>query len=185
MDLETTIRLNPHGSYKTTASEAISLEYDMEAGTTMDLVVTAHNFDRDHFGRCAKWHEVSKFRAISHGNEKPFVITTTKDVPWTNYEISPAKEIMRLAEIERCESLCLTHFAYVTDDFPLENFEACMRQVMIASNYTNLKKVLIDVDSNQFDLASSIYLKIQKQVERRKFSGRIANGYQRIIKFFE
>lgn len=163
VSVEITIRLNPHAKYLPTDSDAICCPYDMEGFTVMNAMITAHRFDHDHFQRSARWHEIPKFRAISHGHEKPFVITTTKYVPWADREISPAKEIMRIANIERCESLCITHFAYIVGEFPEKYFTACVRQIIRAPNYKNLKKVVVDVDSNYASAANNLYEKIRCQ----------------------
>lgn len=167
--VEITVRPNTHTKYLPSDSDAISCPYNMEGFTVMNAVITAHSLDHEHFQKSAKWHQISKFRAISHGSEKPFIITTTKCVPWIDRKVSPAREIMRLASIERCESLCITHFAYIEGKFPAKDFLACIRQIVEAPKLRNLRKVVIDVDSNHWDMALHLYKKIRRreQIKRR------------------
>ena len=97
----------------------------MNGFTLMSAVLSQFGLDREHFRKCARLHEGEKFRVISHGDEKPFVITTTKTEHWDR-EPTATEQILNTAYAERCESLCLTHFEVIRVTFPKGAFTQCL-----------------------------------------------------------
>ena len=74
--MEVVIRPVARGRYEAVRTDAVSCTYDMNGFTLMSAVLSQLGLDREHFRKCARMHEGEKFRVISHGDEKPFVITT-------------------------------------------------------------------------------------------------------------
>lgn len=164
--MELLIRPVPHLAYESVETDAISCTYDMDGFTLMNAVLIQHDLDREHFRKCAHMHSSDKFRVISHGDEKPLVITITKTERWDS-EPSAAQQIIAAADAERCESLCMTHFAFILGKFPEEAFAQCIQQIVLATYCTNLQKVMVDVDSRYFDRAQAV----QKQgLNRQTFA---------------
>lgn len=153
--MEVLLRPVPHLAYEPVETDAISCTYDMDGFTLMNAVLIQHGMDREHFRKCAHMHSGDKFRVISHGDEKPLVITITKTERWDS-EPSAAQQIIDAADAERCESLCMTHFAFIPGKFPEEAFAQCVQQIKLASHCTNLQKVLVDVDSRHFERAQAV-----------------------------
>lgn len=168
--MEILIRAVPHEGYEPIETDAISCTYDMDGFTLMNAVLIQHGLDREHFRKCAYMHESEKFRVISHGDEKPFVITTTKTERW-NSEPNAARQIMVTADAERAESLCMTHFAFISGKFPEDDFAQCMREVAQTENYIELKKIVVDVDSRYFEEAKVVHHKV---IDQKHF----ADSYQ-------
>lgn len=156
--MEVLLRPVPHLAYEPVETDAISCTYDMDGFTLMNAVLIQHGLDREHFRKCTHMHSDGKFRVISHGDEKPLVITTTKTERWDS-EPSAAQQIIDVADAERCESLCMTHFAYILGKFPEEAFAQCMQQIKLAKHCTNLQKVVVDVDSRHFESAQAVQKK--------------------------
>lgn len=168
--MELLIRPVPHLAYEPVETDAISCTYDMDGFTLMNAVLIQHGLDREHFRKCAHMHSSDKFRVISHGDEKPLVITITKTERWDS-EPSAAQQIIAAADAERCESLCMTHFAFILGKFPEEAFTQCIQQIVLATHCTNLQKVIVDVDSRYFDRAKAV----QKQGLNRQTLADIVN----------
>lgn len=161
--MEVLLRSVPHLAYEPVKTDAISCTYDMDGFTLMNAVLIQHGLDREHFRKCTHMHSGDKFRVISHGDEKPLVITITKTERWDS-EPSAAQQIIDAADAERCESLCMTHFAFIPGKFPEEAFTQCIQQIVLAPHCTNLQKVIVDVDSRHFDRAQAV----QKQGVNRQ-----------------
>lgn len=168
--MEVLLRPVPHLAYEPVETDAISCTYDMDGFTLMNAVLIQHGLDREHFRKCAHMHSGGKFRVISHGDEKPLVITTTKTERWDR-EPSATQQVIDAADAERCESLCMTHFAFILGNFPEEAFAQCIQQIVLATHCTNLQKVIVDVDSRHFDRAKAV----QKQRLHRQTLADIVN----------
>lgn len=182
--MEVVIRPVAHVAYESVKTDAISCTYDMDGFTLMNEVLKAYRLDREHFRKCASMHESRKFRVISHGDKKPFVITTTKTERWDS-EPSATEQILNTADAERCESLCMTHFAYILSAFPADAFMQCLRQIEQAVQMTQLKRVVLDVDERYADVANDVYrqvkLKIAEDDHRRVHGNRGADKYHLIL----
>ncbi len=153
--MEVLLRPVPHLAYEPVETDAISCTYDMDGFTLMNAVLIQHGLDREYFRKCTHMHSDGKFRVILHGDEKPLVITTTKTERW-NSEPSATQRVIDAADSERCESLCMTHFAFILGNFPEEAFTQCIQQIVLATRCTNLQKVIVDVDSRHFDRAKAV-----------------------------
>ena len=153
--MEVLIRPIAHGGYEVAETDAVSCAYDMGNFTLMNAALSQFGHDREHFRKCAHMHEGEKFRMISHGDEKPLVITTTKTERWDS-EPSATEKILNAADAERCESLCMTHFAFILGEFPAEAFAQCLRQIEQAERMSNLQKVVVDVDERYVEMAKYI-----------------------------
>lgn len=160
--MEILIRAVPHEGYKPIEADAISCTYNMDGFTPMNAVLSQLGLDREHFRKCAYMHESEKFKVISHGDEKPFVITTTKTECW-NCEANAIRQIMVTADAERSESLCMTHFAFISGKFPEDAFAQCMREIAQTENYIELKKIVVDIDSRYFEEAKVVHRKVMDQ----------------------
>ena len=161
--MEVVIRPIPNGAYVPSEADAIACSYDMDASSPMNAVLLQFGLDREHFRKCASMHAGDKFRVISHGDEKPFVITTTQTESWDG-EAKAAEQIFSTADIERCESLCMTHFALIPSKFPEVAFAQYLRQVEKAKYHTQLKRVVVDVDARYVDAAKAVYQQVKDQV---------------------
>lgn len=153
--MEVLIRPVPHASYAPIKTDAISCTYDMDGFTLMNAVLIAHRLDREHFRMCAHMHEGAQFRAIAHGDKKPLVITTTKTERWDS-DPSATNQIISTADIERCESLCMTHFGFILGNFPTNAFGQCLKSIQNASEQEFLKRVIVDVDDRHYEDALSV-----------------------------
>lgn len=160
--MEVVIRPVAHGRYESARTDAVSCTYDMDGFTLMSAVLTQLGLDREHFRRCAHMHEGQKFRVISHGEEKPFVITTTKTERWDGAP-SATEQILTAADAERCESLCMTHFALILGEFPAEAFAQSLRQIEQAKQLTNLRKIIVDVDERYLEVAQAAHREVQTE----------------------
>ena len=161
--MEVVIRPIVYGGYEVVRTDAVSCAYDMDGFTPMSAVLSQLGLNRDHFQKCAHMHGGEKFRAISHGDEKPFVITTTKMQRWDS-EPSATEQIMIAADAERCESLCMTHFAFIVGPFPVAAFMQCLRQIEQAKQLTNLRKIIVDVDENYLEVAITVRRDVQMEI---------------------
>ena len=131
----------------------------------MSAVLSHFGLDREHFRKCAHMHEGDKFWVISHGDEKPFVITTTKTERWDG-EPSATEQILNAADAERCESLCMTHFAFILAEFPAEAFAQYLRRIEQAKQLTCLRKIIVDVDESCCELAITVHRNVQTEIAR-------------------
>lgn len=122
----------------------------------MNAILFAHRLDQERFRKCARFHEVPRFRVIGHGDVKPLVITVTKTEHWDS-EPSATDEILKVADCERCESLCMTHFGFMLGKFPEQAFRQCLASLQHAVTLDNLQRVVVDVDERYFDDAVYIW----------------------------
>lgn len=182
--MEVEIRPVAHGHYQAIKTDSISCTFDMDGFTQMNAVLSHLGLDKEHFRKCAYMHASQKFRVISHGDKKPFVITTTKTDRWGS-EPNATEQILNTADAERCESLCMTHFAYILSAFPADAFMQCLSQIEQGVQFTQLKRVVLDVDERYADVANDIYrqvkLKIAEDDHRRVHGNRGADKYHLIL----
>lgn len=161
--MEVVIRPVTYGRYEPVVTDAVSCTYDMDGFTIMNSVLSQLGLDCEHFLRCGHMHAGEKFRVISHGDEKPFVITTTKTESWDS-ETSATDQILNTADAERCQSLCMTHFAFILSEFPAEAFAQCLRQIEQARGHTQIKRVVVDVDDRYVEVAKTVYQQVQAEL---------------------
>lgn len=161
--MEVVIRPIPDGAYVPSEADAVACTYDMDDSSPMNAVLLQFGLDREHFSMCASMHAGDKYRVISHGDKKPFVITTTQTYSWDS-DAKATEQILSTADIERCESLCMTHFALIPGKFPEVAFAQCLRQVEQAKYHTQLKRVVVDVDARYVDAATAVYQQVKAQV---------------------
>lgn len=162
--MEVVIQPVPHGCHEMLKTDAISCTYNMNGFTPMNSTLVQHGLDREHFRRCSHLHKGDKFRVISHGYEKPFVITTTKTERWDS-EPDAAQQIIQTADIERCKSLRMTHFAFIPGKFPEDAFAQCMRQVRQARYHTKLQRIVVEVDANYAVKARTVDHRVKTELE--------------------
>ncbi len=160
--MEVVIRPVVHGQYQVIESDAVSCTYDLDGFTLMNAVLSQLGLDREHFRKCAHMHAGEKFRVISHGDEKPFVITTTKTARWDS-QPDATEQILNTADAERCKSLCMTHFSFILGAFPEAAFKQCLQYVEQAKHLTQLKRVVVDVDEQFADAANAIHQQVKAQ----------------------
>jgi hypothetical protein len=161
--MEVVIRPVGRRGYEAAKTDAVSCTYNMDGFTPMNGVLIQLGLDREHFRKCEHMHADKEFRVILHGDEKPYLITTTKTERWDS-EPSATEQILNTADAERCESLRLTHFAFILGEFPTGAFSQCLRQVEQAKHQTNLKKILVDIDDRYVEVAKAAYKKLQAEV---------------------
>lgn len=161
--MEVVIRPVTYGRYEPVVTDAVSCTYDMDGFTLMSAVLSQLGLDREHFRRCAHIHEGQKFRVISHGDEKPFVITTTKTERWDSLPCA-IDQILNAAEAERCHSLCMTQFAHILGEFPWEAFAESLRKIEQGRNHTQLKRVVVDVDDRYVEVAKTVHQQVQAEL---------------------
>lgn len=165
--MEVLIRPVPRTKYEPEEAEAICCTYDMNASSPMSAVLLHFGLDREHFSKCASMHAGDKSRVISHGDEKPFIITTNKLEDW-GPEPNVAWEVLTAADAERCESLSISHFALTNKLFPEEIFNRYLRQILQAKYFTNIKQIFVDVDEAYFDSANHIYQQLKIKIIQQK-----------------
>jgi len=177
--MEVVIRPIAHGSYAPFPVDAISCTYNMDGFTPMNAVLSAYGMDREHFRKCARFHAGPKFRTICHGDcyERPQVITVSKTERWDS-EPSATDEILTIADCERCESLCMTHFMFIIGKFPETAFEQCLRSVELAKLHTRLRKIVVDVDERCYLQALDVHNRVRKNVISGLCNSRTVNGVQ-------
>lgn len=127
-------------------TDAISCTFNMDGFTPMRAVLSALGRDRGHFDspEITRRHAAG-FCAMGHDGPGPLLITASKTPTWDS---SPQAtlEIINVADTERCQSLCMTHFAYVCGDFPCIAFQHCLHLTLEFSRGTSLKKIVVDID---------------------------------------
>jgi hypothetical protein len=137
----------------------------MDGFAPMNSVLVALGLDRDYFKRKSleKYHHERGFCVLTHGEMRPNVITSSKTEDWAG--ISDASLlILNIADLENHKSLCMTHFAFVLGKFPELAFGQCMLGVHLASYFTTLEKIVVDVDEKFIDLAHSISAAIKMKL---------------------
>ena len=159
--MEVVIRPIEHGTYIPMTVDAISCTYNMDGFTPMNAILAAYGLDREHFRKCGRMHEGSKLRIICHGDcyERPQVITVSKNERWDS-EPGATKEILTIADCERCESLCITHFSYILGAFPVGAFRQCLESIQSAATLVNLKRVVVDADERYYQQALDVHSKV-------------------------
>lgn len=175
--MEVLIRPVPHASYARVETDAVSCTCDVDGFTLMNAVLIAHRLDREHFRMCAYMHEGDQFRVIAHHDKKPLVITSTKTEHWDN-EPSATKQIISTADAERCESLCMTHFAFILGDFPTNAFRQCLESIQNFGEQTHLRLVIVDVDDRCYDEA----LRVSQSLRSFDF---LENGESRVSGLYD
>jgi hypothetical protein len=136
----------------------------MDGFTTMNSILVAYGLDREHFRKCAGMHEGSMFRTICHGdcNDKgPQVITASKTLRWDS-EPGATAEILAIADDERRESLCMTHFMFILGKFPEAAFEQSLRSVESGQFRAYLRKIVVDVDEQYYPQALAVHSRVTK-----------------------
>lgn len=170
--MEVLIRPVPHASYAPVETDAVSCTYDVDGFTLMNAVLIAHRLNREHFRMRAHMHEDDQFRVIAHRDKKPLVITSTKTEHWDS-EPSATEQIISTANAEHCESLCMTHFAFILGDFPTKAFSQCLKLIHNSGEQTHLRRVIVDVDDRYYDEA----LRVSQALKPFDF---IVNGEPRV-----
>ena len=156
--MDVVIRPIEHGSYALELADAISCTSNMDGFTSMNAILAAHGLDREYFRQCGKMHEGSKFRIICHGDcyERPQVITVSKTERWDS-EPGATKEILTLADCERCVSLCMTHFSFILGAFPASAFRQCLDSIQGAGGLEYLERVVVDIDARYYQQALEVH----------------------------
>lgn len=145
--------------YPSVNTDAISCTFNMDGFTPMKAVLNAHGVDDEHFQKCRRLHEGQPFRTITHGDEFPNIITSTKTKTW-NEVPDAAFQILRTVEDDYCKSLCMTHFAFIQGRFPDDAFTACAHAVSTAWTYSKLDKIIVDVDARHFVAAKHLWRRV-------------------------
>ncbi len=133
--------------WPTIDADVVSCTHNPDGFSPMLAVIRALGRDRGHFTcpRLTANHR-RRFVVISHGfDERPMIITSSRTVAWES-EPRAASEIIRVADIERARSICLTHFSFLPGRFPALAFEQCVRAALMARYHTKIAKITIDVD---------------------------------------
>lgn len=142
--------------YRPIESDAISCTFNMDGFSPMRAVLQSHGLDESHFQKCRQFHEGNIFRAITHGDAFPNIITTTRTSTWN--EVPDASfQVLRTVEDHYCKSLCMTHFGFILGRFPYDAFASCMRAVGFAWTYSRLEKIIVDVDARYFPEATLVW----------------------------
>ena len=138
-------------------TDAISCTLNLNGFTPMTAVLRELGLDSRNFLAEALGgeHVDNGLKVVVHGREKPLVVTATKTERWDSAPNVTA-EILNAADAAQCESLCMTHFAFILGKFPEEAFTQCMQQLEQAKNTNNLQKTVVDVDSRYLDLAMAV-----------------------------
>lgn len=166
--MEVVIRPIAHGGYAPIPVDAISCTYNMDGFTPMNAILRAYGLDLDHFRKCARFHAGPKFWTICHSDcdERPQIITSSKTKHWDS-EPGATDEILAVADCERCESLCMTHFMFILGKFPEVAFEQCLRSVELAKFHTHLRKIVVDIDERHYLQALDVHTRVRESVNNR------------------
>lgn len=159
--MEVVIRPIEHGSYAPIPVDAFSCTYNMDGFTPMNAILAAYDLDREHFRKCARMHEGAKHRIICHGDcdANLQVITVSKTERWDS-EPGATKEILTIADCERCESLCMTHFCFILGAFPVGAFRQCLESIQSAVTLETLNRVVVDVDERYYQQALEVHARV-------------------------
>ena len=139
-------------------ADAVSCTHNPDGFSPMLAVIRALGRDSDRFTypRLTANHR-RRFVAISHEfDERPVIITSSRTAAWET-EPHPAAEIIRVADIERSRSLCLTHFSFLQGRFPARAFEQCVRAALLARYHTKIARITIDVDARFAEEAQRVF----------------------------
>ena len=161
--MEVVIRPIEHGTYIPMTVDAISCTYNMDGFTPMNAILAAYGLDREHFRKCGRMHEGPKLRIICHGDcyERPQVITVSKTERWDS-EPGATKEILTIADCERCESLCMTQFSFILAAFPVDAFRQCLESIQSAGGFENLERVVVDIDVRYYQYALDVHSQVRR-----------------------
>jgi hypothetical protein len=148
--------------YPPVKTDAISCTFNVDGFSPMKAVLRAHGLNQAHFEKCRRFHEGSKLRIICHGDcyERPQVITVSKTGRWGS-EPGATKEILTLADCERCVSLCMTHFGFILGAFPASAFRQCLESIQSASGIENLECVVVDIDARFYQRALDVHTQVR------------------------
>ena len=137
--------------------DAVSCTYNPEGFSPMLAVIKCLGRDRDRFTHPAlTTSHQSRFSVMSHEFEaRPVIITSSRTATWSA-EPNVAAEIIRVADIERSRSLCMTHFSFLPGTFPRQAFEQCVLAAMLARHFTSVARITIDVDERHRSQAERV-----------------------------
>ena len=138
--------------------DAISLTYNPDGFTPMNGWLSQFGIDRQHFYSdvIRKAHNERGFRVISHGDDKPIVITASKTQCWESEPFATA-EILHTADCERTKKLCMLHFGSILGKFPFVAFRDCIRSVRQAKYWARIKEIDIYVPEEHQIVANAIW----------------------------
>ncbi len=127
--------------------DAVSCTFNPEGFTPMTAVIRGLGREADDFtGPGVSANHRRRFLVVSHAfDARPVVITSSRTATWEAEPLAAA-EIIRVADIERSRSLCMTHFAFLPGRFPELAFEQCVRAAMLARYWTHVARITIDID---------------------------------------
>jgi hypothetical protein len=145
LEVNLVIRPITHGAYIGTKVDAISCTFDVDGFTLMNAVLIAHGFNRGDFENRKHLHTGALFRVITHSDTKPLLVTTTKTERWES-EPTAAEQVIRAVGLAQCESLCMTHFAFILGRFPGRGFTRCLSAIAKAKHHAKPKRIVVDVD---------------------------------------
>jgi hypothetical protein len=134
-------------SWPSAATEAVSCTYNMDGFSPMNAVITAQGWDRANFiGSGALGLRPDEAAGVLvHKECRPLLLTTTKTPSW-NDRGQATTEIISTADAEGCESLCMTHFAFLPRKFPKGALKHCLQMAARAGDQPHMKRVIVDVD---------------------------------------
>jgi hypothetical protein len=127
--------------------DAVSCTFNPEGFSPMRAVIRGLGREPDDFTApgVSAYHR-RRFSVVSHAfDARPVVITSSRTATW-EAEPQAAAEIIRVADIERSRSLCMTHFSFLPGRFPDLAFEQCVRAAMLARYWTQVVQITIDID---------------------------------------
>ena len=127
--------------------DAVSCTFNPEGFSPMRAVIRGLGREPDDFtGPGVSASHRRRFSVVSHAfDTRPVVITSSRTATW-EAEPQAAAEIIRVADIERSRSLCMTHFSFLPGRFPELAFEQCVRAAMLARYWTHVARITIDID---------------------------------------
>jgi hypothetical protein len=143
--------------YPPIKTDAISCTFNTNGFTPMLAVLRSHCFDTEYFFRnsvLGKWHS-SEFRVHVHQQYSPLLLTTTKMSTWDDAP-QASSEIIKVADAEGCESLCLSHFMFLQGKFPKSALKQCLQMAASTDQLGALKRVIVDVDVRHIDAAKKL-----------------------------
>lgn len=145
--------------------DAVSCTFNPEGFTPMRAVIRGLGREADDFtGPGVSANHRRKFSVVSHAfDARPVVITSSRTATWEAEPLAAA-EIIRVADIESSRSLCMTHFAFLPGKFPGQAFEQCVRAALLARYWTNVARIIIDVDERYRRQAERV---LQEALRRR------------------
>lgn len=145
--------------------DAISVTYSPDGFTPMNGWLLGFGIDYHQFNHPAikRAHTDRRFRVIAHCDEKPVVITASKTERWDS-ELGAGMEIIRTADCERTQSLCMLQFGYVLGKFPVLAFEQCVKAVRQAKYWANISEVDVYVGDEHHEQAKRIWMQVMNEM---------------------